>query len=297
MDFAVNYSTQAADLLRQGKIQVDRFKCPDWPEIIIPARALRPVHVHFSLRVGPGIRDAVDTQTHQAADWSQIESLLLQTNTRWVNLHLSPTAYDYPDLSPDTIEPAHVDYLTERMIQDVQAVVQRFGPERVVVENLPNDMRRLRPAFLPQVIRRVVEETGCGFLFDLSHARLAAGTLGMDPYEYVSGLPTGCLVEVHVTGIQRFEGKWLERARQAGVDPAFIEHRAGHLFDHLPLTGEDWAFFTWAIEQIRAGRWRRPELITFEYGGVGSIFEAVGSVTVLAEQVPRLYALVKNGTH
>jgi hypothetical protein len=156
-----------------------------------------------------------------------------------------------------------------------------------------NDMKRLWPALLPQVIRRVVEETGCGFLFDLSHARLAAQTLAMDIEEYVGGLPVVHTREIHVTGIQRLEGRWLEKARRAGVESEIIRERAGTLFDHLPMTEPDWQFFTWSMEQIQANQWGQPELVTFEYGGVGSIFEAVTDIDVLAEQVPRLYALTK----
>lgn len=54
MKFAVNYSTEGAELLRQGQIELDLFKCPAWPDLLPEARALRLAHVHFPLIVGSG---------------------------------------------------------------------------------------------------------------------------------------------------------------------------------------------------------------------------------------------------
>ena len=52
MNFAINYSPQAGELLKQGKIEINLFKCPDWPELIQEASALAPVYVHFPLIAG-----------------------------------------------------------------------------------------------------------------------------------------------------------------------------------------------------------------------------------------------------
>ncbi len=40
--FALNYSPQAADLLRAGQIEIDLFKCPAWPDLIAEAQAAAP---------------------------------------------------------------------------------------------------------------------------------------------------------------------------------------------------------------------------------------------------------------
>jgi hypothetical protein len=67
----------------------------------------------------------------------------------------------------------------------------------------------LRPTYLPETICRVVEETDCGLLLDLSHARLAAWALNMDPQDYVNQLPVQRICEIHVTGIQRIDRHWV----------------------------------------------------------------------------------------
>jgi uncharacterized protein len=294
MEFALNYSLGAADLVRRGQIEIDRFKCPAWPDLIPTVQKIHPAYVHFPLKVGLGIGDAMDTETNQVADWRKVETLLAQTETPLVNVHLAPTVSDYPDIPADTADPAHVESLTGRMIRDVDAVVSRFGPERVIVENVHSEGGTyLRPALLPPIIRRVAEETGCGFLLDLSHARLAANDLGVGAREYIEVLPVERIREIHITGLQRFEGHWVDLMRQAGFDASVVQRFAGRLTDHLPMTKEDWEFFAWSVDQVHRGAWGRPWIVAFEYGGISPAWEAITEREVLLEQVPRLHEMVK----
>jgi len=294
MEFAVNYSLKAADLLHQRRIQLDRFKCPAWPDLVADVQATYPTYVHFPLKVGRGIGDAICIGSNQPAGWKKVEMLLAQTDTPMVNVHLGQCAADYPDIPIASTDPAHVEMLTGHLIRDVRAVVDRFGPERVIIENdHDSGDRHLLPAFLPETIWRVVEETGCGLLLDLSHARLAARRLGLDAREYTRLLPVTHIREIHITGVQHFDGYWVNLLRRAGISDGTIQHYAGRLLDHLPMTDRDWAFFAWAMEQIHSGNWAQPWVVTFEYGGVGPLFKAITDSSVLAEQVPRLYELVK----
>jgi hypothetical protein len=158
MKLAVNYSHPAAELLRTGKIQLDCFKCPAWPDLVATVQEQYPVYVHFPLRVGLGINDAIDVEIGQPADWDKVEALLSQTGTPLVNVHLAPSTRDYPDIPADTVDPMHIEMLTEQAIKDVHGVIGRFGAERVVVENdHAGRGRHLRPAFLPEAICRVID--------------------------------------------------------------------------------------------------------------------------------------------
>ena len=294
MEFSVNYSHAAADLLRRGEIQLDRFKCPAWPDLVATVRDIHPIYVHFPLRVGSGIGDAIDTETDRPADWRKVETLLAQTDTSFVNLHLAPKAADYPDIPVDTTQPDHIEILIERTARDTRAVAARFGTERTIVENnYARTGRLVRLAHSPEVIRRVIEESGCGFLLDVSHARLAAQDLEVGIWEYIRELPVERTREIHVTGIQRLHGHWINVARRAGIDATIIETLAGQLSDHLPMTEEDWEFAAWMMEQIHTGAWGHPWTVAFEVGGVNGLFEAVADKEVLAEQIPRLYSLFK----
>ncbi len=195
MLFAINYSPQAAELVRAGRIVVDRFKCPDWPHLIAEARALLPVYVHFDLRAGGAPNGPID--------WEPVEALRTSTVTPYVNLHLGPRPADFPAFPVETTDPVHVAAIAARLIEHVGAAVDRFGADRVIVENLLSapSHRLMRPTILPSVIRQVVEETGCGFLLDISHARLAAAHLGMDAIDYLCQMPGERLREIHITGI------------------------------------------------------------------------------------------------
>jgi uncharacterized protein (UPF0276 family) len=294
MEFAVNYSPQAAELLAQGKIALDRFKCPAWLDLIASAQAQHPVYVHFPLRVGMGIGDALDTETKQAPDWRKFEAILKETNTPFVNLHLAPITSDHPDMSSDTSDPAHAERLFEATVRDIEGVIRRFGAERVILENdyyAPGTY--FRATCTAAFIRSVIEAAGCGLLLDISHARLAARELGVDAREYLGRLPVQRIREIHLTGVQLFDDQWQDTLREAGITEATIAQFAGRWQDHLPMTDEDWAFYSWAIEQLRSGAWHKPHMFSLEYGGVGAIWEALTDQNVLAQQVPKLYGMIR----
>lgn len=295
VDFAVNYSHIAARLLDEGRIQVERFKCPAWPETIAKVRARYAFYVHCPLRVGMGIGDAEDTETHRPADWDKYAQILAEAAAPWVSLHMGPRPDDFPNIPTDSLAPGHVTHVREALLRDVSAVVKRLGPEQVIVENLFGwNGYHPRACLLPDVIQAVVRETGCGFLLDLSHARMAARELGLDETAYITALPLDRTRELHITGLQRFGEPWLSRARQAGVSEKKIREFAGAgVIDHLPMTADDWPAYTWAMDRIHAGDWATPGIVAFEYGGVGGVYQAVTDEAVLLEQVPRLYRQVK----
>lgn len=292
MQLAVNYSYPLAQLLREGRVQINYFKCPAWPDLLATAQAQHPVYVHFPFTVGAGKGITIDTEAKQPADWDKFERMLAQTQTPFVNLHLVPTPQQHPDIPAESTEAAHVAQLSEHLIADVQAVIARFGKERVLVENDHGGEGRLRAAYLPNVLCHIVAETGCGFLFDLSHARLAALELGVDAHEYINALPLAHMREMHLTGIQMFDEQWVKRLRAAGVEETIIQRFVGRPLDHLPMVEEDWHMFAWAFAQFRSGAWRVPWIVSLECGGVGALWEALTSEDTLAAQVPRLYSMV-----
>jgi hypothetical protein len=297
MDFAVNYSPEAEDLAQRGRARIDCFKCPAWPDLATTLQERYLVYVHFPLHVGSGIGDA--TVGGEPADWAEVERLLAATGTPLVNLHYS---LDHLKTSGDPLEtggtgssPAGslAEELVDNLVRDVSAVTERCGPDQVAIEN-DHDFggRRPRAAILPHVLCSVLEATGCGLVLDLAHAQLAARSLGMEARDYVTALPTHRLRELHVSGVQRLEGRWLARVRQAVDEGDPIEQLFGRPADHLPMTGPDWDLLGWAMAQICGGAWPRPWVVTFELGGTGPLFSALTNADVLAEQLPRLQAMV-----
>lgn len=267
MQFALNYSPQAAALLLEGRIAIDRFKCPPWPDLIAAASPLRPVAIHFELRAGAPEPPVVD--------WDALEAFAAETGTPTINLHLGAKRDEYPDIDHAATDPAALERITAALVRDVQAAVDRFGPERVIVENVPYHAERgqiLRACVEPEVINAVVETTGCGLLLDISHGVIAARYTDRPERDYLAALPVHRLREMHVTG---------------------IHHREGRLQDHLALVDTDWANFAWVLDHIARGEWAAPWLVAFEYGGIGPIFDWRSEPDVIAAQVPRMVEMVQ----
>jgi uncharacterized protein len=265
MLFSINFSTQAAVLLDQHKIQLDRFKCPDWPELIEEAGLRLPVAVHFTLAAGRG--------KLAKKNLDKVAALSEETGTPFINLHLEAKQSDFPDIPIDSTRPSDRDKVLTQTLTDVELAVKRFGAGRVIVENVPYRLAGnvLRPSVEPEAICRVVRETGCGLLLDIPHARITALQLGIDEREYIGSLPVHSLKELHFTGVHTFDS-WLQ--------------------DHLPARDADWQTLDWVLESIKLGEWPRPWMLAFEYGGVGWKFSWRSDAHVIETHCRKLYSLV-----
>jgi len=269
MKFAINYSPQAEQLWRDGAIQVDLFKCPPWDDLVAQARRSRAVYVHFDLIAGRNQLDDVDLDSLQ--NW------LETTETLIVNTHLAVAAADFA-----AGERIDAESVIKRAVRDVEYLGERFGNERIALENVPYpelnwDKVLLAEVVDPAVVSEVVKRTGCGLLLDVAHAiRACEGTGRADVRGYLNAMPTRALRELHVTGILP------------------DKDANGLRLDHYALTDEDWAMAEWVVGQIRQGRWRQPDTMAFEYGGVGPLFAHRSESAVIAEQAPRLYRLAQS---
>jgi len=275
MKLAINYSPQAAALARSEDVAMDLFKCPspgdpdlqEYAErLISEAQAVAPVYVHFPLNTG----DSTITDASMAL----VGQILEETGTPYVNIHLTAENAAFPDTPVDDRGFKVREKVIQSMISDVLRLTQRFGPDRVIAENVvyrgPSG-RCMAAAVLPEVISAVVERTGCGLLLDTAHARLSANSLGISAMDYISALPVAMLTELHVTGA-RLSGK-----------PAY---------DSMPLEEDDWQIVEWVLDHIHVGEWPQPWVVALEYGGLGPIFEWRSEPAVIAEHLPRLRRLI-----
>lgn len=262
MQFAINFSHPSALLLSAGRLKIDRFKCPPWPDLIAEAQPQRPVAVHFNLKAGSGKRIRVD--------WDQVASLLDQTDTPFVNVHLETKVDDLPEAPIETTEPRYREQIAEWMLADLRQVTRHFGAERVIAENVPYRPggKVLRPCVEPEVICEVIQTAGCGLLLDIAHARISASYLDMGVSEYISSLPVDRLRELHFSGVNDLDG-WLQ--------------------DHMPALEQDWSALRNALDQIQSGAWPRPWLIAFEYGGVGEKFAQRSDPLVIEAQAQQIW--------
>ncbi len=269
MKLVLNYSPPAAELVRSRQIEIDYFKTPDWEGIVAEANALKPVKVHFNLDAGTGSLDQVD--------WERVRRLVGLTGTPYINLHLDARGSYYPEVAVNSTNKADIHKVYATILSDVMQVVERFGPGRTIIENclsqgVPGNTLRL--CVDPDLISRVVQDTGCGLLLDIAHAVIAARYLGMPAAEYFNRLPTHQLTEVQFAGMHRraATGRWK---------------------DHLSIQKRDWHWLDWVLQRIRSGEWSSPWMLAFEYGGVGEHFRRRSNPRVIADQVPLLYERVK----
>ncbi|MCY4466971.1 MAG: DUF692 family protein [Chloroflexi bacterium] len=269
MQFAINYSPQALQLWREGLIHVDLFKCPDWPDLVAEVSHYHPLYVHCSLIVGLG--QLADVDMEALARW------LDTGETRVINTHLGVLRSDFAPGQVITREA-----VITRIVRELEPLCERFGPERIVVENLAYPTRfwwddQLPESVDPAVITAITEVSGCGLLLDLAHAiRACEGTGRCDIQGYLDAMPVHRLRELHIVGLLP------ER------DELDIRE------DHFGMTKSDWAIAEYALGQIRAGKWRRPERMAFEYGGIGERFDFRSDPAIMAAQAPRLYALANS---
>jgi hypothetical protein len=284
MKFAVNYSRPAIELYRERPASFDLLKLPAWPGLVEKTVPEFPCYVHFGL-VTTGLGGQVqDHETGSLMDPGLIRRTLALTGTPHVNAHLSPQA---------GVAPAEPGALIDNLVRDVRVLTGAFGPENVVVENDSGGFDVADAALQPEVIRAVVGQTGCRLLLDLAHAQLAARILGMDVQAYLAGLPLDRIGEIHITGVQYLDENWQARLRDSGLlDARHLEKFRDVWMDHLPLTEADWEYVEWSFGQIHAGAWSEPRIVSCEYGGVGSFFEAVMDREVVFEQVPRLEKII-----
>lgn len=265
MQFALNYSPQAARALGSAAITLDRFKCPPWEDLTRDARALRPIYIHFPLRTGA---------LHKA-DWAEVERWMRETDTPKVNLHLYVRAEDLPGVG-DQPEEAARDRVRAQFVRDLQELTQRFGAENVVAENVPfgrrsNDKHALSYCIEPALIHDVLKETDCGLLLDTAHATITARSLGLDPVAYIESLPLERTGEVHMTGVRDTDNG---------------------LMDHLAFTEEDFRTAEAALTALRARR-ARPWVVTCEYGGVTPQFDWRSDYDVIVHDTTRLLTMVE----
>ena len=258
---AINFSPEAAELAAKGAIDFDLFKVPDWDEVVAEAQQLKPCRVHFPFQIGAA---------RERPELERSATLMARTGSRLFNVHVAPSIERFRDFGVADTGSAALTAVAQALLSDLQPACERFGAESVIVENLiyrGEDRGLLRAGVEPATLQTLVEESGCGLLLDISHARITAAALNIDPWLYLDSLPTHALRELHVTGVQPLDGG---------------------LRDHLPFVDDDWRFLDGVVGRIKAGAWPAPELVAFEYGGVGPVFNWRSDEDVIAEQLPRL---------
>jgi hypothetical protein len=259
MKVFVNFSLAAAQLLREGMIQVDGFKCHTHPEWLEMAQAEAPAYVHLPVNL--------DEPDLTALDWPMFEDMVEMTGTRFINCHLSADRRKF--------ETGDWDEVRGRWSQGLEQLVRRWGPARVTVENCTYrrpDHHWLRCAVEPENISLMIDEFEVGLLLDTAHACLSALALGVRAEDYLQQLPLDRLADWHVTGTQLWEGEWR---------------------DSMSMTEEDWSLAELLVALMKKGTAKSPAMATLEYGGMGEMFSWRSDPAELEITLKRLNQLAR----
>jgi uncharacterized protein (UPF0276 family) len=271
MKIGINYSAVAERLLRAGEIEVDVFKCPEWPELLARVRGLRPCYPHFAFRAGRG--------TVEKGDWDEVRRLTAESANPHFNMHLAPSIADFPGMRIDAQGREAEETLVAAMVRDVRTAQRELPGRPIALEGVmwdPMPPWEVPLAALdPKALRRVIVETDARLLLDLAHADISARRFGRDARDYIGDLPLDRLQELHVSGTALGEdGLW---------------------HDHHPMREEDWGLVAWALEEIARGKWPTPAVATLEYGGIGPGHEKHCEEGVMRRDLARLRARAGGG--
>lgn len=237
MKISANHSEALLAQLRAAALRIDAIEWVDnlSPATIGQARAEFPsLPFHFH----PG-RMRFTKAGHAHLN----EYLALCPQSPYISIHLAPlpTYVTKSALRRGIMLPAPgTDFMLERFIRQVRQLQQQCN-RPVILENMPTlHPTRYRFESEPAQIRRVLDESGCGLLLDLAHARIAAEARAEDVRVYLSALPLKKTVQIHMAGVRR--------------------QPDGRLYDaHEALTEEDYRLLEWTLERVQ------PEWLTLEY--------------------------------
>ncbi len=165
-----------------------------------------------------------------------------QTHSPWLSAHLDQhTDDEITNLLENGRRPPRYDpeQSFEMVCRATQTVAARLTVP-LLLENVEHwPLPEVDIAVMPDFIRRVLDETGCGFLLDTAHAKVTAQRLKRDVRSYIEELPLHKVVEIHVCGTTLTGERVID--------------------SHEPLQDEDYTLLAWLLRRTR------PKVVTLEY--------------------------------
>ena len=248
MKLACNYCPEAELLVREGKIEIDYFKIP-------------ALDSQADLLNDPGACEEF------AARAGALRPLLLHgmypSMDRLIEISKTPGISFHPDLDSSTVN----DIVS--FVQSLQA--QYAHLDFVSVENSGAAIEAN-----PLALAKIVRQSGCTFLLDISHAYCTSQRLNMDFRAYLSLLPLDRIHEIHING-------WAEKD--------------GDIMCHITINGQGYEILEELLTVCAL------EIITIEYGrendriGMGCPILRPGEINAAAmaeivEQVERIRKII-----
>lgn len=129
----------------------------------------------------------------------RIAALVKRLEPRWVSDHLSWSTFGgryFNDLLPLPYTEEALDVVVhnvERVQDGLGRLISVENPARYLAFS---HSTMSEPEFLAELARR----TGCGLLVDANNIRVSSHNLGLEPHDWLAGLPAGAVTQYHVAG-------------------------------------------------------------------------------------------------
>ena len=232
--FTVSYSQALVELVDRNGLRCDGVEVGPY---------FRPSQIRQVARELPGWRIELHASYLGLVPFTDraLKSYLALTDSRWISCHVRLlSAFELRlALRWRIYLPIHNPQRRKQGMIAAAHRLQRWVPLPMILENMPCSHPRHRLEVDPQITTEILEETGCGMLLDLAHARVGAHYLGLPAKEYLTLLPLAKVRQIHVSG-PRTRGKYLYDA-------------------HEPLREEDYSLLEWTLAHTD------PEVVTLEY--------------------------------
>ncbi len=284
MKLACNYYLETLELLKEEKIDIDYLKLPTlsamnpmleqlslrvFSRFMKELQKLRPVLIHglYPCAVGIGAADFT-----QRLNIPQVKKTAELSEVKGISLHLCGVDTSLSDCENKMILLDNIKFLREMVFPDLD-----FFTLENVDGNPYMPQNNFGVCINPVFISEIVNESGCGFLLDISHAYCSAKCMDIDFWSYIKLLPMDSLYEIHING-------WIETP--------------DNIMAHVKIHEEAYEILEKIMET------HKPEILTLEYGreddriGAGIPTMSANAVNIDAkndfvEQVRRLRLIME----
>lgn len=239
LELTTNLSDSLLELIKEDQVPIDGVEVGPWFSVR-QIRAYRKVLPDLPFYFHGG--DLIERVGLIPGTVSRISGYLAFTGSPWVSMHITMwlpgmvwlmlrTGRRMPLPNPQRA--------TRRFIRRVQRLGRAISVP-VTLENVePLPFAGYDFEVQTARVSQVFERTGCGFVLDTGHARVSAGVLETDVYDYVSHLPLERVVQVHVSGPRERDGQLVDA--------------------HEPLLEIDYTLLDYLLTRTR------PRVVTLEY--------------------------------
>jgi len=240
MKLACNYCLEAERLLDEKTIDFDYFKYPAqgfdmkrmenldiFEEFCSKLTMKRPILLHGFY---PSPHD-LSSSTLQTDFNDEIANRLIKT-TKTPGLSVHPTLSKIPADVP-------FESVFATIISNARFLKEKFSYMDFVSLETLDHIDRWGDLLKPEITKRLLDETGCDYLLDISHAYYASRGLDIKFFDYLKMLPLEKTVEIHING-------WVETEKG--------------LMSHTKTNDEAYEALGVVLQYCR------PQIITLEYG-------------------------------